>query len=141
LFRGNSLILDCNAGLFNSSYITQRSCAGLYPRYADILEKGGLFAGAFSASVPDPAAGALYAVASLLPTSQGKRMDFFTHPNAEHVLPDLIGWCEGEGAEYALISGTDMCKQSLLKSLGYRKEGEQIYRNGPISLDCLVMHR
>ena len=137
LRRGGGLILDCNAELFSSMYVTQRSCAGLYPRYAGISAKGGLFAGAVSP------AGALCAIASILPMQDGMRMDFFAHPDAEHCLPSLVEWCEAHSADYApayaLASDEDAAKRRLLESLGYREAGRQAYKSGPASIDCATM--
>ena len=134
LYRGKGLIMDCNAELFNSMYITQRSCAGLYPRYINIMKNGGFFAGAVSTGV-------LFAVASILPTPSGRRLDFFAHPSAEHVLPDLIKCCEARGELYAMIDETDEEKQSFLVSQGYQKEKRQIYSSGSISVNCMVMRK
>ena len=134
LYQGKGLIMDCNAELFSSMYIAQRSCAGLYPRYANIVKNGGFFAGAVSDGV-------LFAVASILPTPSGRRMDFFAHPSAEHILPDLIKFCEARGAEYALISDADEDKKSFLISQGYKKEERRMYSSGSISVNCMVMRK
>lgn len=133
LYRGGNLVLDCNAGLWDCSEINQSSCAGLYEKYANILKQGGKVAGLTSDN------GFIYAMATVLPTEQGKRMDFFACPDAANNIECLIEWCESQGADYSMISVGDRNKKKILESLGYRKIKTEKYYRGLLSVECEIM--
>ena len=114
LRRGGPLLMDCNAPLFSSAAVTQRSCMGLYPRYAAIRGRGGAVFGAW-------ADGVLGAVASVAPTPEGPRADFFCCEAFLPSVPLLLAQCRARfGALRLQIAAGDAGKRALVEALGFR---------------------
>ena len=114
LRRGGPLLMDCNAPLFSSAAVTQRSCMGLYPKFEGIWKGGGAVFGAWSEGV-------LGAVASVKPTARGPRVDFFCCEAFLPAVPGLLAQCRERFGElrFQIVPG-DADKRALVEGLGYR---------------------
>lgn len=132
LHKGSQLILDCNTNIVNCNLMTQTSCMGLYPRYLKLQETGGNFWGAYNEK------GVLGAMASVMPTSEGMRADFFFCDSFERIVPSLLKKCkEFCGEFYLQFAKNDLRKQEIAKQSGFT-EGEEIeysYKN--IKIPCV----
>lgn len=116
LMGGNTSILDVNTGLLHRDFVTQRSCMGLYPRYATLLKNSGHF---YAAS---DERGILGAVLSTMPTETGIRADFFCCDGFMGLLSKLFNECKDD--IYLQIAQCDFKKQELAKTLGFAPVGE-----------------
>ena len=136
LRRGNQFLLDANAGLFSSAWVTQRSCMGLYPKYEAIRAAGGAFFCAWDA------AGTLGAVASAVPGARGARADFFCCESFYPSIPELLRRCEARfGALSLRLSPDDAGKRACAEGLGYRPAGEETVAACRLRVPCVVYCR
>jgi len=113
---GNTKVLDVNTGIFHRDFVTQRSCMGLYPRYIQLLARGGRFHAAADEK------GTLGALLSTMPTEYGIRADFFCCDGFEEILPQLMAACNTP--VYLQIAECDAHKQHLAQSLGFSPVGD-----------------
>ena len=136
LHRGSQLLLDANAGLLSCAEVTQRSCMGLYPKYAAIRQAGGAFFCAWDA------AGTLGAVASALPIGEGVRADFFCCDAFYPAVSGLLSMCEARfGAVSLWIARDDAGKRNCVEQLGYRPAGERLLPVGRLCVPCVSYER
>ena len=117
-------VLDANVNLFSTRYVVQNSCMGLYPRYEELSQGGGVW---FSARTDG---GRLVGLSTVVLDEPGRCwVDGFTHRNYSNVWEELIGaamdWGFGQGATSSLtaLSSEDDSKKVLFESLGFRETG------------------
>ena len=131
LQRTKQILLDCNTGLINCNLMTQCSCMGLFPKYMDLKSKGGSFFGAYSDS------GVLGAVASVIPTDDGMRCDFFYADNFESAVAPLLNACrKSVGEVYFQIANGDV-KANLVKEFGAVARSELFYEHKGLLIPCV----
>lgn len=134
--RGRDMLMDANTAIFSNAVITQQSCMGLYPRYLELERRGGAFYGARLTS------GALCAIASMLPTPTGHRVDAFAYPGFESTLPGLLDMCHAADPDcYAQIASVDEAKAAMFATLGYRADEEADYPVNFFTVPCRIWRK
>lgn len=136
LHRGPHFLMDINAGIFNSDSVTQVSCMGLYPRYADIADKGGKWYFAC-----DEAAGIPGALLSELPAGGRMRTDFFYACGFREEAEKLIDEYASDRAAVFTVSERDEEKQQLLLRRGFRKTGRTEEKVREFTVPCLIFEK
>ena len=117
-------VLDANTNCCSTRYATQKSCMGLYVRYARIQRSGGAWYAARTAE------GKVVGLATARMDDAGdSQIDGFVHARFaeawEALLQAAIKGCSGQSASkcYAVVSVEDEEKRSLFESLGFRTKG------------------
>ncbi|MBQ16764.1 MAG: hypothetical protein CMJ65_06525 [Planctomycetaceae bacterium] len=123
-------VLDANVDLFSTRYMTQNSCMGLYPRYAELASGGGAWFGGWSAE------GRLIGLATARPLTRANeeagrmmQVDGCVHRVARAAWRELIdaaiGWSRdaGAGAVTVLTSVEDEAKRIQFEAIGFRSDG------------------
>ena len=129
LHRGKQKLLDCNAGLFSSSEVTQVSCMGLYPKYTALDG----FWGAVSE------AGVLGAMASVQKTELGNRADFFCCDSFCETVGQLLDACRQScGDIYLQLAETDTEKRRIAEQLGFRAAEKKPLVLGQFTLQSVI---
>ena len=136
LYRGPLFLMDRNTGIFNSDYVTQLSCMGLYPRYKKLSELGGFWRAAIDAGTNMP--GALLSVES---SGKGKCADFFYTEGFREAAEKLLDTVSSEKDVFFIISERDTEKQKLLLKKGYRKAGRSEEKVREFSIPCVRFER
>ena len=132
LHRGSLKVLDRNTGLMSSREMLQRSCMGLYPKYAALS--------GFWGAVSDT--GTLGAVASIAPGEAGETVaDFFCCDSFIQTLPQLLDICRQQGATCLHIADHDTGKQALATQLGYRPCESTAIQVGAFTLPAKVYRK
>lgn len=133
LLQTNQFLLDCNTGLFSSAAVTQKSCMGLYQKYVSLCTAGGSYFGALNEN------GTLGAVASIMPTPSGHRIDYFCCDSFSSTIPELLNTCFSKfPASYFCVSAIDFEKQACLSSLGFKKKTSTTLQFGSFYLPCFT---
>jgi len=116
LHRGKFVLLDCNTALVNSTHLNQLSCMGLYPKYMDLMARGGHCFGAVGDN------GVLGGMASVESTDRGMRADLFFCDGFAGAAPELLDACRkaAGGEVYLQIADCDAAKKRLAEELGFR---------------------
>ena len=95
---------------------------GLFPRYLSLYDKGGDFYYAADER------GVVGAVASVLPSLEGNRVDFFFSHGFESSLRDLISAIETDRKNiFFEVAKNDAIKANIVKALDYTAEEESSY--------------
>lgn len=117
LQHGRDNLMDANAGIISTAVLTQRSCMGLYPRYAVLIENGGSVFCGYNEK------GMLCAVASLMITGTGDAcVDAFCAPGCESIMPELLSnACRHTGGYYAHLADSDILKSQVFSEYGFRR--------------------
>ena len=122
LYKTGFLINDLNTNLVSFEIMTQFSCMGLFPRYLNLYDKGGDFYYAADER------GVVGAVASVLPSLEGNRVDFFFSHGFESSLRDLISAIETDRKNiFFEVAKNDAIKANIVKALDYTAEAESSY--------------
>lgn len=110
LHRSSQIILDANVDLVSTSIFNQTCCMSLYPRYMNLIEKGGK-----CFTVKD-GRGVIGAAASIAEDKNGSvRADVFLNKSYEAALPDLISSLKSfKDTFYFEIARRDGYKENLL---------------------------
>ena len=117
----DDIVLDATAGFISIRHALQGSCMGLYPRYASLVD------GSVAVFVARAEDGRALGIATAATDEQGAcRIDAFTHPLADDVLPDLLETTHRSAAGradniYALLYTEDIAKQRRFESAGFRQ--------------------
>lgn len=114
LHQGCPFLMDRNTNLFSRGTLSQVRCMSLYQLYRSVRDQGGDFFGALDES------GRLGAIASVMPTENGLRADFFNCKAYASAIPALLKRCEEQGEVYLQISASDKEKCAIVEELGYR---------------------
>lgn len=81
--------MDANAGIVGTEFRPQHSCMGLFPKYADIVSRGGGWFALVNG------VGVVFGLASWLPCEDGTRqISGFCHPNASAWREELMEDCK-----------------------------------------------
>lgn len=132
LYRGPHFLMDRNTGIFNSDYVTQFSCMGLYPRYAKLSDRGGCWRVALDADTSMP--GALLSMESV---GERKCADFFYTEGFREAAEELLDTVSKEKEVFFIISERDTEKQKLLLQKEYREAGRSEEKVGEFSIPCV----
>ncbi len=133
LHRGSQFLLDCNAEIFTSAAVTQRSCMGLYPKYESMLRRGG---GGYCAWAED---GVLGTIASVKMTGEGPRADFFGCDAFLPAVPELLERCRAQfGPLRFQIAAVDAGKRACVERLGCRPGETAPVAFGRVCVPCVT---
>jgi len=130
LHRGSLKVLDRNTGLMSSREMLQRSCMGLYPKYAALP--------GFWSAVGE--AGTLGAVASIAKNEE-MVADFFCCDSFTDTVPQLLDTCCEHGATCLHIADYDDQKRAIVQALGYRPCEPTAIQIGAFTLPATVYRK
>lgn len=133
LHQGCGFLMDCNTNLVGRGTFSQTCCMSLYQRYLTLREKGGQFFGALDDN------GLLGAIASVMPTDDGLRADFFCCKAFESAIPELLGRCEAFGDVYLQLC--DKSKRTLAENLGYRATEDASFSYGGMTMNTTIYRK
>ena len=118
-------VMDTTTNILSTRYAVQRSCMGLYPRYARLLTEG---SGAWFAARTQQ--GRLVGLATARPNGAGDcQVDGFTHAGVMDAWHKLmrkpLEWAAERGAStcFARVSVEDEEKRDGFLALGFREDG------------------
>ena len=121
LHKNDHILLDTNTGIANCELFTQCSCMGLYQKYRSLSQAGGHFFGAESEQ------GVLGAVASVMPTQEGTRCDFFFANGFEESIFPLLDAVQTVSKSFYLQIAIGDIKEKAATALGFLPEKEMPY--------------
>ncbi|MDO4809508.1 MAG: GNAT family N-acetyltransferase [Eubacteriales bacterium] len=134
-YRGPFFLMDRNTGIFTSDVVNQVSCMGLYPRYADLADRGGRW---FTAE--DTAAKVPGALLSAVPAEGRVRADFFCADGFLDAVPELLSLVSGEDVFFEVFA-RDEKKRELLQKNGYRPVAEKTVSVREFMIPCITYEK
>lgn len=134
---GETGFTDINVNLVRRGiYFSQVSCMGIFPRYLELVKKGGKYFGLKDEK------GTLGAVCSVSPTEKGTRVDFFWTKNFDDGLRLLILQLQKQYDDiYFQIADSDKVKIVFAESLMFLKCEQELYSYDGVCLIPTTIYR
>ena len=118
---------------FGFGFLPGSNVMGLYQKYVSLCTAGGSYFGVLNEN------GTLGAVASIMPTPSGHRIDYFCCDSFSSTIPELLNTCFSKfPASYFCVSAIDFEKQACLSSLGFKKKTSTTLQFGSFYLPCFT---
>lgn len=136
LQRGRDTLMDANAAIVSCAALTQRACAGLYPRYASLISGGGAVHCAYDQSRT------LCALGSVRRVGKAAWVDAFAAPACEGILPALLTrCCDAENPLFALLADADEQKAAAFAAQGFQIGKRSVFCWNGATLPCHIWSR